>query len=143
MLEVGIFGVDIFQPAHFTCGTLQAVVVVGDRGESVGMEQVLMAAHGIVERRQYGFVVDSSVIGKHVDNHAHAVFAGTVAHSLESVAVTDFIVAYLPVGGLVIVVPFAFDAVAFPAEERHASVFTDIACLHWRCLHEIIARFSY
>ena len=128
VLEVGILSVHVGQSAHLAGGALHAVVVVGYVGESVGVEEVVVAAHGIVEAGEHGGVVDGGVVGEYVDDDLYTVSVCAVAHSLELVARAQGVVAYGPVGGLIIIVPFALHAVAGLAEEGAASTLAQVAC---------------
>ncbi len=104
-----------------------------------GVEEILVAAHCIVESRKHLGMVYCGMVWQHVDKHLYTVFESAVAHCLEVLSGTEHIVADGPVGRLVVVVPFTFNAVAGLAEQSHSSVFTHVACLHGRCLNVVVA----
>ena len=72
------------------------------------MIEVFVSAYGSIECRKDGMVVDSRMIGQYIYQNAHAVFVCAVTHRLERITITEHIIADGPVGGLVVVVPFAF-----------------------------------
>ena len=74
-----------------------------------------MAADSVVESRQHSSMLYRGVVGQYINNHLDSIFVRTVAHGFEVVAVAEHIVAYFPVGRLVVVVPFAHNFVAGPA----------------------------
>ncbi len=94
------------------------------------MEKIVVSAYGIVKPGQYSRMVYRCMVGKHVYEHAHAIFVCAVAHGLEIFAAAEHIVAYLPVGRLVVEIPFAAYAVAGLAHESHAAALAYIAGLH-------------
>ncbi len=143
VLEIGILRVHVGQTSHLAGSTFHAVVPLGYWLEAVGVEQIVVAAYGIVESGKHSGVVHSGVVGQHVHDNAYAIFICAVGHLLEVVAGAQHVVADSPVGWLVIVVPLAHDRVAGLAEQSHAAVVADEACLHGRGLHVVEACVGY
>ena len=111
VLEVRILSVNVGQSTHFASGALISVIVILDRSKSVGMIELVVATYCIVEVRQHCGMVDSGMVGEHVYYNLHAIFVCTVHHGFELITVAKKIVAYLPVNGLVIVIPFTSDGI--------------------------------
>ena len=139
ILKIGIFGVYVGKSAHFAGRAFEAVVPLRDWFEAVGMEQILMAAHSIVKPRKNCGMIDCCMVRQDIDKHLYIVLVCAVAHSAEIVAVAEHVVSYLPVGRLIVVIPFAFNAVAGLRIEGHSAIFAYEAALHGRGLHVVIA----
>ncbi len=107
------------------------------------MKKIFMTADSIVETGQNCSMVDRSMVGKYVHNYLYAIFICAVAHSLEIGTVAQHIVAYSPVGRLIIIVPLTLHAVAGLTEERHTAAVAHETCLHGRGLHVVIACVGY
>ena len=72
------------------------------------MEHLLSPPHSFVEFLSHRVCVECRVIGKHVHDYLYSIFGGRVHHLFHLVAAAEICIAYLPVSGLIIIVPVAF-----------------------------------
>ncbi len=101
------------------------------------MVHLVSSTDSFVKVRAHGVDVECRVVGEDIHDDLDIVFGRRVKHLFHFLFASDDGVAYLPVGGLVIIIPVAL--FPFLVKKFLGRPVRIIAVLHWRGLYHRVA----